>query len=185
MRRVDAGAVLALLLVPALLAGCSSSPSHAGQTPGPSASTSSDGSFGSTGASGTTGQRVAPGEIGTCMRDRGYDVDDSEFANSGGSGARFSAPEGVDAEKYSADLIACSGGSADAPAAKPLPGSDERLRREAACIRDGGFPDFPDGLEDQRRWEPRDEEAFERTAEECSRKSFGDGAAATGSEAGE
>jgi hypothetical protein len=185
MRRADTGAVLALLLVPALLAGCSSSPSGADRTPGPGASTSGSSSSGSTGASGSTGSRVSPAEVGRCMRDHGYDVDDSEFATGGEAGARFSAPEGVDAEQYSADLVECSGGSGDAPAAKPLPGSDERNRKAAACIRAGGFPDYPDGIEEERKWTPPDEDTFDRVAKKCDAEAFGTGERfETGAEAG-
>jgi hypothetical protein len=183
MRRVDIGAVLALLLVPALLVGCSSSPSDTGATPG--AGTSGGSSSGSTGASGTTGSAVSPGELGKCMRDRGYDVEDSEFETGGDAGARFSAPEGVDAEQYSADLVECSGGAADGQAAKPLPGSDERNRKAAACIRAGGFPDYPDGIEEERKWTPPDEDTFDRVAKKCDAEAFGTGERfETGAEAG-
>jgi hypothetical protein len=163
--RIDVRAVLASLLVPALLTGCSSAPDDGSRPPAtgtPSASTAS------------------AAEVGACMRDRGHDVDDSQFAESGGSRARMSVPAGVDADRWVADLNACSGGATDAPAAKPAPGQDALVRKEAACIRDGGFPDYPDGIEDQRRWKPSDADAFDRVAKDCGAKVYG----AVGTEAG-
>ncbi|PZE86219.1 hypothetical protein [Curtobacterium sp. MCBD17_032] len=163
--RIDARVVLALLLVPTLLTGCSSAPHDdtrppISDSPSPSAASAA--------------------EVGACMRDRGHDVDDSQFAESGGSRAQVSVPEGVDPDRWVADLDACSGGAADAPAAEPVPGWDALTRKAAACIRDGGFPDYPDGMEDQRRWKPSDTDAFDRVAQECDAKVFG----AVGTEAG-
>jgi hypothetical protein len=162
--RIDARAVLALLLVPALLTGCSAPPRDESRPPAtgmPSAASA-----------------ASAAEVGACMRDRGHDVDDSQFAESGGSSAQVSVPPGVDADRWTADLIACSGGVADAPAAQPAPGQDELGREAAACIRDGGFPDYPDGIEDQRRWKPTDPDAFDRVAKDCDAKVFGVGAEA-------
>jgi hypothetical protein len=104
-------------------------------------------------------------------------VDDSEFVT-GGSSARFSAPEGVDAQQYTSDLLACSGTTADGAQAKPIPGSDERHRKAAACIRDGGFPDYPDDIEEERAWTPPDEDAFDRVAKRCDAEASGTGAEA-------
>jgi hypothetical protein len=184
MRRVDLGAVLALLLVPALLAGCSSHGSGSGRTPGPGASPSGASSAGAPRAAGAP---ASPGEVGACMRDRGYDVDDSDFAGGGGAGEQVSVPQGVDPDRWTADLVRCSGGAADAPAAQPLPGMDELRREAAACIRAGGFPDYPDGIEDQRTWQPSDADAFEHVAKDCDAQVYeaGTGArAGTGAEAG-
>jgi hypothetical protein len=161
--RIDVRALLASLLVPVLLTGCSPAPDDGSR---PAAT-------GTPSASATSATSAA--EVGVCMRDRGHDVDDSQFTASGGSRARVSVPPGVDADRWTADLAACSGGAADAPAAQPAPGQDELGRKAAACIRDGGFPDYPDGIEDQRRWKPSDADTFERVAEDCDAKVFGVG----------
>jgi hypothetical protein len=165
--RVDVRAVLALVLLPALLAGCASGPRDGA----PDAATSAP-----------SASAASAAQVGACMRDRGYDVDDSQFAADDPAGAQVTVPDGVDADRWAADLVSCSGGAADAPAAQPLPGDDERRRRSAACIRDGGFADYPDDLDEQRRWQPADADAFERVAVECDRQSYETGIG-TGKEA--
>ena len=157
-------ALAGLAVLPVLLAGCSGGGGGDGAGPTASPSAAAD-------------TRPSAAELGDCMRDKGYDVDDSEVGGSGtGGGARLAVPEGVDPAKWSDDLIACAGstGAGEAPAAQPIPGNDELLRKTAACIRDGGFPDYPDDLEDRRRWEPGDADAFDRVARDCDDEVFGD-----------
>ncbi|QWS32792.1 hypothetical protein [Curtobacterium aetherium] len=56
--------------------------------------------------------RPAPGEVGTCMREKGYDFDDSDAVSDD-----FAAPAGVDGTQWAQDLLACSG--AEDPAGDP------------------------------------------------------------------
>jgi len=143
----------AALLLPGLLAACSGGGPGADSTP--DAGTAAKGSA-----------------LASCMRDRGYDMQDPD----GGSSAQISTPDGVDEEQYRADLKDCVGdgsGAGDAQMAKPMPGAAEKLHEEAACIRDGGFSDYPDDQEAMATYRPADQDAFEEVAKACSDEVFG------------
>jgi hypothetical protein len=147
----------AAVLLPGLLAACSSGTPKAEET---SASKSGSGA-----------------SLASCMRDKGYDMPDP---SSSGRGTTLSAPEGVDQEQWSNDLQSCMGESSGAgdggfQAAKPMPGSDEKLKEMAQCIRDGGFSDYPDGQDAQAKYQADDQSAFEEVAGKCSDEAFGEG----------
>jgi hypothetical protein len=98
MTRRTTAALLGAVTLVALLGGCSGNPTEA-KTAGP------PGSWGTAGESGTTStDRPAPGVIGSCMRGKGYDFDDSDAVSD-----EFAAPAGVDGEQWAADLLRCSG----------------------------------------------------------------------------
>lgn len=148
-------ALTVLLLVPGLLAGCTGT---AGTTTSPTSATS---------------RSAAPdaGAVGDCMRSKGYDFDDDELGiGGGGSSAKVSAPDGVDAQRWATDLLGCSGVDERAGAggaATAAPGSAEAERKTVACIRDNGFPDYPDGDDERRSYRPADQDAFDRVAQDC------------------
>lgn len=141
--------IAAVLLLPALLAGCSGGGTTSDPSPTPSAH--------------------AAGAVGDCMRDKGYDIDDSELAGkpAAGGGAGFAVPDGVDPDQWTADLVTCSGAAVEAgraQAAKPLPGASDAF---AKCLRDGGFDDYPDDESARATYHPADQDAFDRVSEEC------------------
>lgn len=146
-------AAAALVLLPGLLASCSAAAPD-------SVSTKSSG----TAAKGAT--------LAECMRGKGYDMPDP---SSGGTTLQLSAPDGVDEDQYQADLKSCLGDSAaagDAQMAKPMPGSADRQRRAAECIRERGFEDYPDDEEAKAGYQPDDEAAFDEVARTCSDEAF-------------
>ncbi|WP_420363637.1 hypothetical protein AABM26_04685 [Curtobacterium aetherium] len=133
---------LTALLVPVLLAGCSTGPSpSAPSSPSPA---------------------VAPADVGACLREHGYAVEDP------GPGTPSAVPDGVDPDTFAEDLATCSGGpggAGDAPESVlvPEPGHDAAV----ACIREQGYPDYPDTLADQRRYEPADQDTFDQVVDRC------------------
>lgn len=156
-------AAAALVLLPGLLASCSSPAPDPTKSPG-------------TAAKGAT--------LAECMRGKGYDMPDP---SSGGDTLQLSAPDGVDEEQYHADLTSClddSAGAGDAQAAKPMPGSDEQQRKVAECIRDRGFEDYPDDEEAKIRYQPDDQDAFDEVARACDAEAFAGSGAGAGGGAG-
>ncbi|PZF33004.1 hypothetical protein [Curtobacterium sp. MCPF17_051] len=146
-------AAAAVVLLPLLLVGCSDT------APDDDTTTAAGG--------------AAPGvALAECMRDRGYDMPDP---GTGGGAMQLSAPDGVDPEQYQEDLKGClddSAAAGDAQAAQPMPGSEEIARKTAECLREQGFPDFPDDQEAQSRFQPDDREAFDEAAGTCTDAAF-------------
>lgn len=144
----------AALLLPGLLAACSGGGPRDDGTP-------------------DAGAAAKGSALASCMRDKGYDMQDPD----GGSTAEIGTPDGVDGEQYRADLQDCVGdgsGAGDAQAAKPAPGLADKQRESAACIRDGGFPDYPDDQDAKASYRPADQAAFDEVAKACDTKAFGD-----------
>ncbi|UXZ58290.1 hypothetical protein [Curtobacterium sp. Arg-1] len=143
----------AVVLLPLLLVGCSD------PAPDDDATTASGG--------------AAPGvALAECMRDRGYDMPDP---GTGGGSMQLSAPDGVDPEQYQDDLKGClddSAAAGDAQAAQPMPGTEEIARRTAECLREQGFPDYPDDQDAQMRFQPDDQQAFDEAAGPCTDAAF-------------
>lgn len=153
-RSVLAGAAIAFVLLPGLLAGCSTR--------------SGDESTGPTAGSARQGATLAE-----CMRGKGYDMPDP---SSGDRTMELSAPDGVDQDQYQNDLEEClddAGGAGEAQAAKPMEGGAEMLRQSAACIRERGFSDYPDDEEGMRAYQPDDQDAFDEVAKVCDEMAFG------------
>jgi|GEM_PF-1903122 len=145
----------AVVLLPLLRVGCSD------PAPDDDATTASGG--------------AAPGvALAECMRDRGYDMPDPGTGTGGGS-MQLSAPDGVDPEQYQDDLKGClddSAAAGDAQAAQPMPGTEEIARRTAECLREQGFPDYPDDQDAQMRFQPDDQQAFDEAAGPCTDAAF-------------
>lgn len=139
-------AAAAVVLLPLLLVGCSDT------APDDDTTTAAGG--------------AAPGvALAECMPDPG----------TGGGSMQLSAPDGVDPEQYQDDLKGClddSAAAGDAQAAQPMPGSEEIARKTAECLREQGFPDFPDDQEAQNRFQPDDQEAFDEAAGTCTDAAF-------------
>jgi hypothetical protein len=153
-------AVLAgVLLVPGLLTACSSTPHH---------DSASRGGSSSGGASKNSGA-VA---LASCMRDKGYDMEDP----SSSGGLQLSPPDGVDADQWRTDLVACTGdgkGAGEAQVAKPLPGMEDMARDMAECMRENGFPDYPDDSGDQVGYQPSgDESTYDDVSQTCGEKAY-------------
>ncbi|MBF4614073.1 hypothetical protein [Curtobacterium sp. VKM Ac-1376] len=146
-------AAAAVVLLPLLLVGCSDA------TPDDDTATAAGG--------------AAPGvALAECLRDRGYDMPDP---GTGGGSMQLSAPDGVDPEQYQEDLKGCvddSAAAGDAQGAQPIPGSEEIARKTAECLREQGFPDYPDDQEAQARYQPDDQSAFDEAAGPCSDAAF-------------
>lgn len=154
LRSRSAVAVLAgLLLLPGLLTACSSTPS--------SDSTSADGASKNSGAV----------ELASCMRDKGYDMEDPSAG-----AVNLSPPDGVDADQWRSDLVACTGdGKApgEANVAKPMPGMEDMARAMAECMRDNGFSDYPDDQGDQVSYTPsEDASTFADVEQTCGEKAY-------------
>ncbi|WP_413602931.1 hypothetical protein [Curtobacterium sp. Curtsp57] len=155
LRSRSAVAVLAgLLLLPALLTACSSTPDT--------------GSAPRAGDSGNSGAV----ELASCMRDKGYDMEDP----SSSGGLQLSPPDGVDADQWRSDLVACTGdGKApgEANVAKPMPGMEDMARAMAECMRDNGFSDYPDDQGDQASYTPSgDASTFADVEQTCGEKAY-------------
>lgn len=136
-----------------LLGGCSTAPHE---------------ESGGTAADGPT---TVAAKWGACMRDAGFPVDDpSEEALRSGV---TSAPQGVDQERFAeaADTCAQQAGVERADGAA----EDEHARQYEAvgsCIRDHGYPDFPELRHGVLRTGPDDyaratEDGFQQTLQEC------------------
>ncbi|MBT1675126.1 hypothetical protein [Curtobacterium aurantiacum] len=144
----------AVVLLPAVLTGCSSGGPGGGPTD-------------------TTGTAAAGVTLAECMRDRGYDMPDP---GNGGPTVQLSAPDGVDEEQYRDDLTGClddTAGAGEADAAKPAPGMAGKALEAAACIREHGFSDYPDDEEGWIAYQPEDEAAFDEVARSCDDRVFG------------
>ena len=146
-------AAAAVVLLPLLLVGCSDTAPDDDTT--------------------TAAGSAAPGvALAECMRDRGYDMPDP---GTGGGSMQLSAPDGVDPEQYQRDLKGClddSAAAGDAQAAQPMPGSEEIARKTAECLREQGFPDYPDDQDAQMRFQPDDQQAFDDAAGPCTEAAF-------------
>ncbi|QSB24088.1 hypothetical protein [Curtobacterium sp. 24E2] len=153
-RSLLASAALAVVLLPGLLAGCSSS--DAGEATSP-----------------TTGSARQGAALTDCMRGKGYDM---PVSPSSGGTVNLSTPDGVDPDQYKSDLTACLGdgkGAGSAEQAKPIEGFAEKMQAAAKCIREGGFSDYPDDEERQRSYQPDDAAAFDEVAKKCDEEAIG------------
>jgi hypothetical protein len=153
-RSLLATAAVAVVLLPGLLAGCTSREDD--EAAGPTAGSARQGAT-----------------LAECMRGKGYDMPD---ASSSGKTMQFGVPDDVDPEQYQHDLKECvgdGGGAGDARAAKPMPGLAEKMQQAAECVREGGFVDYPDDQEGQQSYRPDDEAAFDEVARACDEEAFG------------
>ena len=123
-------AALVVLAAPLTLAGCASS------DPGPSSSS-------------TTSASSWSAAMGSCLRDEGYDVDDSDVVE-----GVVAPPPGVDQDAYLADWETCRTGlpreirgDDDEPSPDDVAAAQEAGLKVAQCVRDAGFPDFPDPVD--------------------------------------
>jgi hypothetical protein len=125
-------AVAALaLLTPALLAGCTSGPDTAsGSTDTPAADA-----------------RSASAQLGSCLRDAGFDVDDPDLSEV----VVIAAPKGSDPDAYEKAFSTCSatlpgefGEIGQAPDADEAAALQKSGLKVAQCVRDKGFSDFAD-----------------------------------------
>ena len=150
-------AAAAVLLFPGLLTGCSSQTGDSGADRGAGGA--------------PTAATERAGEIGSCMREKGYAFDDSELS---GGGVDLAPPEGVDAQQYIQDLGTCSGvetsGAGSGAGASQTP---EELAF-SGCIRDNGFDDYPDGQDARSKYHPADEAAFAEVETTCATEAYGD-----------
>lgn len=125
-------------LVPVLLSGCSTSP---------------DTSDGSSPRAGDTAK------VGQCVRDKGYDVDDSDFVGVG----TFRQPDGLsvdEADIFAQVVATCSEGTSLAIPGDPggsNSDNDDQLLKLTACLRAAGFTDVKDPVDGV--WFP--DEAYE------------------------
>ncbi len=164
-RSLLATAAVAVVLLPGLLAGCSSA-----EDTGSAGITSGE----------TAGSAGKGATLAECMRGKGYDMADP---SSGGQTMQFGAPDGVDPEQYQADLKECigdGGGAGDGKMAKPMEGAAEQQRQAAACIREGGFSDYPDDEAGRQAYQPDDRAAFDEVARACDEETLGTGATGAG-----
>jgi hypothetical protein len=153
-RSLLATAAVAVVLLPGLLAGCTTREDD--EAAGPTAGSAPQGAT-----------------LAECMRGKGYDMPD---ASSSGKTMQFGVPDDVDPEQYQHDLKECvgdGGGAGDARAAKPMPGLAEKMQQAAECVREGGFVDYPDDQEGQQSYRPDDEAAFDEVARACDAEAFG------------
>lgn len=134
-------------------------------------------SGGGTADASSTGTPGGPGigaAWGSCMRDAGYDVQDptDDLVRTGAA----PVPEGVDRDRFSEAAGTCS-------RSVGVQGADQadiqRWEREyaqvASCIRDNGYPDYPEqepgGISADPETYPRAAEpAFEQAFHDCLAK---------------
>lgn len=137
-RRASSAALLgaALLLVAPVLAACSTAADD------PTAGASS-------GATGSTSSASASAQLGSCLRDAGFDVADPDLSR----GMVIAPPAGVDIDAYvtaftdcRAELPADQGGQ-PAPSADDLAALQEANLEVARCVREKGFTDFADPVD--------------------------------------
>jgi hypothetical protein len=120
------------LLLPGLLAGCSSTPTDEG------------GTGSATRAAGSS----ASAQLGQCLRDAGFEVDDPDYE----PGGAVMVPPGPDGEAYADQFETCreqlpeseTGGSRTTT---DTAGLQEARLEVAQCMRDAGFDDFPDPVD--------------------------------------
>jgi hypothetical protein len=135
-RRASSATLLgaALLLAAPVLAACST----AGD--GPTAGASS-------GATGSTSSASA--QLGSCLRDAGFDVDDPDLSR----GVVVAPPRGVDVDEYVAAFDACRAelpadqGGGPGPSEEDLAALQEANLEVARCVREKGFTDFADPVD--------------------------------------
>lgn len=125
---------------------------------------------GATGSGSTSTSDAAV--VGQCVRDRGYDVDDSSFTSPG----TFPQPSGLTADQLDAygqavsDCVA--GTSLETPDGTGGfgPENDRQLLDLTACLRDAGFPDVADPVDGV--WSPdashEGDPAYEAATETCA-----------------
>jgi len=123
---------LAALLLAAMLVlvGCS-----AGSGPG----------IATAGGGAQTGPSVDPREQGrllaACLRENGVDAQDPPD----GTGPKVGLPSTIDKSKLAAAMERCRRYAPDAGLGKRIDPADiEMLRQHARCLREQGFPDWPD-----------------------------------------
>jgi len=156
-RPVGAALVATVALLPALLAGCSTA-----EGSGPSSSPAAGGSA------------SASAQLGQCLRDAGYDVDDPDL----GKGMVVAVPEGADPERYGEDFDTCraqlpeaeGGGSQKASDAEVAQWQAAQLK-VAECVREKGFEDFPDPVDGDfpdQQWSTSDPSPEQEALFACS-----------------
>jgi hypothetical protein len=135
--RIRMGLVLGLLLV-VTVAGCGKRSSVPGVV------TAHSGAAASASATSTLSQQEKALKFAQCMRDNGVpNFKDPKVDENGGIG--IDAPDGADPAKIDAAMQKCrqylpGGGQPQ----KADPQVTEQLRKYAQCMRDNGFPTFPD-----------------------------------------
>jgi hypothetical protein len=135
--RTPTALVLGLLLA-VTVTGCGTS----SNTPG--VATAGSGAAASGGATSVLTEQEKALRFGQCMRDNGVpDFPDPKVNENGGMS--LDAPEGVDPKKVDAAMQRCkqylpNGGEPT----KADPQVLEQLRVFSQCMRDNGFPNFPD-----------------------------------------
>ncbi len=139
----------------ALLAGCTLS----------ACSSAPDGSSTSSPSADSAAERALA--YGACLRDAGFDVSDDDLV-----AGRLAIPDGADPEAFARASDACDATSAAAhdgagaaeESAEPLDLGPGFVR----CVRDAGFPDFPDEPEAQAAFEPADPAGYDRVWADCA-----------------
>lgn len=152
--RTAAVLLLALVAVPATLSACASTPSQ----PDPSSTTASSTSW--------------TAAMGSCLRDAGHDVADSDLVE-----GVIAAPDGVEPEAYMADFDACSaalpeslGGGDHRPSEQDVAEAQESGLKVAQCVRDAGFTDFADPVDGQFPFMSTEETPESRAFFDCDAK---------------
>lgn len=153
-KKTVVGALATLVLLPAVLVGCSSGP---------------DASSKPTSTAQSTDRTELSSKINACMREKGYDVEDApESKNS----SQIEVPAGADPERYNADLEACGDKVDPGSAGQGAQEVDPTAQQKAAfgkCMRDNGFPDYSDDGDDPKGSEA---EGFEKTFSACASKAL-------------
>jgi hypothetical protein len=127
-------ATAALVLAP-VLAACS-------QSGAPTESSTSA-------SSGSTSSSTINAQLGSCLRDAGFDVDDADLHE----GRVVAPPHGVDPDAYVSALESCredlplGQGGVEAPSAADLAALQAANLEVARCMREKGFEDFPDPVD--------------------------------------
>jgi len=135
-RRASSATLLgaALLLVAPVLAACSTAADD------PTAGASS-------GATGSTSSASA--QLGSCLRDAGFDVDDPDLSR----GVVVAPPRGVDVDEYVSAFEVCRAelpadqGGGPGPSEEDLAALQEANLEVARCVREKGFADFADPVD--------------------------------------
>jgi hypothetical protein len=121
------------VLLPALLAGCSTTDAP-GSTSSPSVADAAS----------------ASSQLGECLRDAGYNVPDPDLSK----GVVVAPPEGADPDRYAEDFDACrsklpesQGGGSQEPSDAEVAEWQKTQLKVAECVREKGFEDFPDPVD--------------------------------------
>ncbi|WP_144756410.1 hypothetical protein [Curtobacterium pusillum] len=145
--RTTVSVLAGVLLLPGLLAACSSAPDTSNASDGPA--------------------NAGAAALAECMRDKGYDMEDPSSG-----GLKLSPPDGVDADQWREALVGCTGkgsGAGEAAPAQALPGGEDMARAIGECMRKAGYEDFPDDLKSQASYTPSgDTTAFDRDQVTCA-----------------